>query len=95
MEELRSLALQSWQVFGLRGYARVDFRVDERGRPWILEINANPCLSSDAGFAAALDRAGIDFGLAVKRIVADGVRGRRTDDRGQILDVRWQKTEVR
>ena len=33
---------------------RVDFRVDERGRPWILEINANPCLSPDAGFAAAL-----------------------------------------
>jgi D-alanine-D-alanine ligase len=73
LEELRHLALQSWQVFGLRGYARVDFRVDGHGSPWILEINANPCLSPDAGFAAALDRAGIDFTLAVKRIVADSI----------------------
>jgi D-alanine-D-alanine ligase len=73
LDELQALALQAWQLFGLRGYARVDFRVDEHGRPWILEINANPCLSPDAGFAAALGRAGIDFTLAVKRIVADGI----------------------
>ena len=39
-----------WHLFGLRGYARVDFRVDGDGRPWILEVNANPCLSPDAGF---------------------------------------------
>ena len=73
LDELQALALQAWQLFGLRGYARVDFRVDEQGRPWILEINANPCLSPDAGFAAALARAGIDFTLAVKWIVADGI----------------------
>ncbi len=65
---LDSLALECWAVFGLRGYARVDFRVDEAGNPWILEINANPCLSPDAGFAAALDRAGISFTEAVRRI---------------------------
>lgn len=73
LAELQALALQCWRLFGLRGYARVDFRVDERGRPWILEINANPCLSPDAGFAAALARAGLDFIQAVKWIVADGV----------------------
>jgi D-alanine-D-alanine ligase len=71
--ELQALALKCWQLFGLRGYARVDFRVDDRGRPWILEINANPCLSPDAGFAAALDRAGIDFSRAVKWIITDGI----------------------
>jgi D-alanine-D-alanine ligase len=74
LEELARLARSSWQLFGLRGYARVDFRVDVRGRPWILEINANPCLSPDAGFAAALDRAGISFPEAVERILADAVR---------------------
>jgi len=73
LAELQGLALQCWQLFGLRGYARVDFRVDAQGRPWILEINANPCLSPDAGFAAALARAGIDFTRAVKWIVADGI----------------------
>lgn len=73
LAELQGLALQCWQLFGLRGYARVDFRVDAHGHPWILEINANPCLSPDAGFAAALARAGIKFARAVKWIVADGI----------------------
>ncbi|MEJ2169625.1 MAG: hypothetical protein P8X90_29320, partial [Desulfobacterales bacterium] len=59
---------------------------DEKGQPWILEINANPCLSPDAGFAAALDRAGIDFEPAIKRIVADGI-GQTQYHRVRLADV--------
>ena len=66
---LRSLALSCWELFHLRGYARVDFRVNGHGQPWILEINTNPCLSPDAGFAAALERAGIGYDDAIRRIV--------------------------
>jgi len=73
LAELAALALKCWQIFGLRGYARVDFRVDDKGQPWILEINANPCLSPDAGFAAALDRAGLNFAQTVEWILADGI----------------------
>lgn len=73
LAELKRLALRCWEVFGLKGYARVDFRVDSNNRPWILEINANPCISPDAGFAAALSRAGIDFEQAVERIVSAAV----------------------
>lgn len=73
LERLQSLACQAWRVFGLAGYARVDFRVDSEGTPWILEINANPCLSPDAGFAAALERASIPFHEAVARILADAL----------------------
>jgi D-alanine-D-alanine ligase-like ATP-grasp enzyme/ribosomal protein S18 acetylase RimI-like enzyme len=65
------LALQCWALFGLAGYARVDFRVDAQGHPWILEVNANPCISPDAGFAAMLTQAGISYEQAVARIVAD------------------------
>ena len=75
LSELRGLARAAWEVFELRGYARVDFRVDERGRPWILEINANPCLSPDAGFAAALQHAGIEWSSAVRRILDDATAG--------------------
>ncbi|MGA9537730.1 MAG: D-alanine--D-alanine ligase [Desulfobacterales bacterium] len=70
---LKALALKCWDHFGLHGYARVDFRVDPAGKPWVLEINANPCLSPDAGFAAALDRANIAYADAIGRIVADGL----------------------
>jgi D-alanine-D-alanine ligase len=70
LDRLRDLARDAWDLFGLSGYARVDFRVDEAGRPWILELNFNPCLSPDAGFAAALGRAGISFEDAIGRLIA-------------------------
>jgi D-alanine-D-alanine ligase-like ATP-grasp enzyme/GNAT superfamily N-acetyltransferase len=76
LARLRRLARRCWELFGLHGYARVDFRVDARGEPWILEVNANPCLSPDAGFAAALAAGGIGFAPAVGRILEDpGGRG--------------------
>jgi D-alanine-D-alanine ligase len=75
LADLCRLAESCWQVFGLRGFVRVDFRVDEAGGPWILEINANPCLSPDAGFAAALEQAGIGFDRAVQRIIDDALAG--------------------
>ena len=67
--ELKRLALASWALFGLFGYARVDFRVDGASRPFILEVNVNPCLSPDAGFAAAASEAGLSYTDMVSRIV--------------------------
>jgi D-alanine-D-alanine ligase len=69
--ELRAVAERCWAIFGLRGYGRVDFRVDRSGWLWVLEVNANPCLSADAGFAAALAQAGVPFDDAVARIIGD------------------------
>lgn len=76
LAKLKDMALRCWRLFGLGGYARVDFRVDSDGNPWILEVNTNPCLSSDAGFAAALNRAGMSITPAVKRILDDALRNR-------------------
>lgn len=75
LEILENLSLRAFHLFRLKGYARVDFRVDENGNPFILEVNANPCLSPDAGFQAALDRAGITFNEAISRII-DGALGK-------------------
>src|SRR5262249_33644477 len=77
LERLAELARASWHLFELRGYARVDFRVDRDGWPWVLEINSNPCLSPDAGFAAALERARIPFAHAVQRILNDAATASR------------------
>ncbi|MDA8161921.1 MAG: D-alanine--D-alanine ligase [Desulfobacteraceae bacterium] len=65
IEELKELAMRCWNAFRLKGYARVDLRVDEMKRPWVLEINANPCLSDDAGFMAAA----MENGLMPKDII--------------------------
>ncbi|MEZ6062188.1 MAG: hypothetical protein R3C19_17755 [Planctomycetaceae bacterium] len=69
LDALDRNACRCWELFGLNGFARVDFRVDESGRPWVLEVNVNPCLSPDAGFAAALEQNGIGFDTAVQRII--------------------------
>ncbi|MCL2669939.1 MAG: hypothetical protein FWE89_04575 [Syntrophaceae bacterium] len=71
LKQLRSLALRCWDLFDLHGYGRVDFRVDWEGRPWILEVNANPCLAPDAGFHAATREAGLLFPESIKRILDD------------------------
>ena len=68
-ERLAAVAVACWRLFSLRGYARVDFRVDAAGRPWVLEVNANPCLASDAGFMAAAGRAGLDVDAVVARVM--------------------------
>lgn len=74
LAELATLARRTWDLFGLSGYARVDFRVDRLGRPWILEINANPCLSPDAGFMAAAERAGLAFDEVIARLLRQATR---------------------
>jgi len=74
IQQLRDLSLSCWNLFQLRGYARVDFRVDEAGRPWVLEVNTNPCISKQAGFLAAAGRAGLNQADVVARIIADSSR---------------------
>ena len=71
LARLADLALQCWRLFDLRGYARVDFRVDAEGRPWILEVNVNPCLSPDAGFLAAAAQAQTSSTAVLERIISD------------------------
>jgi D-alanine-D-alanine ligase len=71
LRELERIARSCWNLFALRGYARVDFRMDASGRPWVLEVNTNPCLSPDAGFVAAAEQAGLPFEHVIARIVAD------------------------
>jgi len=77
LAELRRLALAACRACGLESYARVDFRVDAAGRAWVLEVNANPCLSPDAGFAAAAAAAGLSYDALIARIAFAAFRGTR------------------
>jgi D-alanine-D-alanine ligase len=66
--KLKSACEQVWKLFALSGFARVDFRIAEDGTPMILEINTNPCISPDAGFAAAAEEAGMDYATLIDAI---------------------------
>lgn len=68
-EELASVAARCYQLFDLRDYGRVDLRLDGNGKAYVLEINANPCLSPDAGFAAAVQSCGLTYQAMVEKFL--------------------------
>lgn len=67
---VQDLALRAALACGVHGYARVDVRCNEEGRPCVLEVNANPCLAPGAGFLAAAAQAGLKPPQVVARILA-------------------------
>ncbi len=66
---LAQLALQAFKLIGLSGYARVDFRVDEAGNPFILEINPNPSLALNCGLAASALQAKMAYADLIEAIL--------------------------
>ena len=70
-QKITDITLKCWQVFGLKGYARVDMRIDKNDNPYVIEVNANPCMSPDSGLVAATDEAGLPFTEVLRRIISD------------------------
>lgn len=68
-KNLRKVASDAYKLFMLRDYGRIDLRVDAMGRIYVLEANANPCLSPDAGFVAAAGQCRMDYTDIVRHFV--------------------------
>ncbi|MEI7475095.1 MAG: hypothetical protein WCK67_10000 [bacterium] len=71
LSEVAEMAKKCWDKFNLSGYARIDFRTDENDKPYVLEINPNPCIAEDTAFYLALEEAGITYTDAIKAIIDD------------------------
>lgn len=69
---LARLGRRVWEVCGLAGYARIDFRADGSGEPAVLDVNPNPSLHPTAGFAASAARAGLDYPRLVAALLPPG-----------------------
>ncbi len=68
---LRAAVTACWHTFGLKGYARVDMRVDSDENVYVLEVNANPCISPDSGFISAAFHAGYTHQDIIRNIIND------------------------
>jgi D-alanine-D-alanine ligase len=77
---LQGLAEAAFRTMGCRDYARVDFRMDGKGRPFILEVNPNPDISTNAGYARALRAAGIEYAAFWGVMVDNALKRRIVND---------------
>lgn len=68
---VEATALAAFRALGLRGYGRVDLRVDAAGNPFVIDVNPNPALAPDAGLALAAGRAGVAYEALVERIAGE------------------------
>ncbi len=80
ISELQNTALRTYRTLGARGYARVDFIVEEEsGRPFILEINAVPGLKPQSLYPPAAALAGIGYDdlieIILQNVFFDGENG--------------------
>jgi len=71
---ISQLAKKSYQALGLKGYARIDFRLNAKGELFVIEANPSPDLSRTEDFAMAAQEHGIDYETLIGRIVHLGLR---------------------
>jgi D-alanine-D-alanine ligase len=68
-QELGSLALAAFFAAGCSGWGRIDFMRDRAGRPWLLEVNTAPGMTSHSLVPKAARQRGIDFDDLVWRVL--------------------------
>ena len=75
--EMKETALQCFRLVGCRDYARIDFRMTAEGEIFVLEVNPNPDISDDAGFARSARAYGLTFSETVGKIVESALERTR------------------
>jgi D-alanine-D-alanine ligase len=73
-ERIQRMARRAYRALDLNGYARIDLRLDEAGRPFVLEANPNPNLAYGEDFAESAETRGVSYERLLDRILALGLR---------------------
>jgi D-alanine-D-alanine ligase len=69
IERLAANAVQVFDALELSGLTRIDFRVDERGRPWVFDIAVEPGLGLESAAFASLAELGFDHPSFIRAVV--------------------------
>ncbi len=74
IDRLQRIAKRSYRALDLSGYARIDVRMDQDGRVYVLEANPNPNLAYGEDFAESAEVSGISYERLLERIITLGLR---------------------
>jgi D-alanine-D-alanine ligase len=66
---VQQVALAAFRALGCRGFGRVDLRLTEAGRPFVLEVNTIPGFTPVSLFPEAARRSGVAFSELCSRLV--------------------------
>ncbi|MDD5383306.1 MAG: D-alanine--D-alanine ligase [Gallionella sp.] len=67
--EMQRLAKQAFALIGGQGWGRVDFLMDEAGKPYLLEVNTSPGMTDHSLVPMAARQAGISFEQLVVKVL--------------------------
>ncbi len=73
-KEIMELALKVYRLVDCRDFGRVDFRVDERGQPYVLEINPLPSLSTEDVFMTISKKIGVTYTEMIGKILESALK---------------------
>ena len=59
--ELQALSLRAFRLLGCAGWGRVDFMLDQSGKPWLLEVNTAPGMTGHSLVPMAAREAGLSY----------------------------------
>jgi len=74
IDHIHRIAKRAYRALDLNGYARIDLRMDEEGRAYVLEANPNPNLAYGEDFAESGETNGISYERLLERIITLGMR---------------------
>lgn len=73
-EQLKELALRAYRAVECLDFGRVDFRVDSKGKPYVLEINPLPSLSTEDVFSLVAQYQGQTYERMIQRILEVAIK---------------------
>jgi len=73
-DRLRKLCKRVCRVLGFCGYSRMDFRVTNEGKIYLIEANPNPDLGRNEDYAESAQAVGIEYEALIDRVLTLGLR---------------------
>jgi D-alanine-D-alanine ligase len=72
-KDFENLSKRIYRILGLNGYARIDYRLTEDGRIYVLEVNPNPQIAHNEDFADSAEHCGVSYQALLQKILTLGI----------------------